>query len=177
MIQACTGGNREALDRLFDLLYDALRRIAHRKRVMVGSDQTLATTALVHEAFLELVGFERLEYRNRAQFFAIAARVMRRLLLDQAVSRRAAKRGAGAAPVTLDSSYFVDDRASDRLMALEDALAHLERVDPRQCRVVECRFFAGMDLTETADSLGVSLATVKRDWAMARAWLNRALRE
>lgn len=165
------------LDRLFPLAYAELRRIARRRLRDERAGHTLDTTALVHEAYLKLTKLERIHWRGRTHVLAIAAQAMRRILVDHAERRSATKRGGDHARVPLAGlTIVVDDRAED-LLLLNDALERLEAVDARQCRVVECRFFAGMGIEETAEALGVSPATVKRDWTHARAWLNRALGE
>ena len=166
---------RPAVDRLFPLVYQELRRLAQRQLGGERPDHTLGATALVHEAYLDLSGLERFEWRNRQQFFAVAAGAMRRVLVDHAVRRSAAKRGGGWRRVALRVGTAGTEQATEGLLALDEALRRLERLDPRQARVVECRFFAGLDVVETAEALGISPATVKRDWMMARAWLHREL--
>jgi RNA polymerase sigma factor (TIGR02999 family) len=168
-------GDRAALDELFPLVYGELRRIAHRQLRGERSAHTLNTTALVHEAYLKLVRMDRIPWRNRAQFFAIAARAMRRILVDYAYRRRRQKRGGGQAPLSLADVVVMVDSRADELVALDQALERLEAIDPRHTRVVECRVFGGMSIEETAEALDLSPATIKRDWAMARAWLNREL--
>jgi RNA polymerase sigma-70 factor, ECF subfamily len=168
-------GERTALAELFPIVYRALRQIAHRQLRNERRGHTLNTTALVHEAYLKLVKLDRIQWKNRAQFFAIAARAMRRILVDYALSRKRQKRGGGEAVLNLeDVVVMIDDRA-DEMVALNQALERLETIDPRHTRVIECRIFAGMSVEETADALDLSPATVKRDWAVARAWLNREL--
>jgi RNA polymerase sigma factor (TIGR02999 family) len=165
-----------AVDRLMAILYDELRGIASRQLRGERPDHTLETTALVHEAYVKLVGLDRISWQNRAHFLAVASQAMRRVLVDYAVSRRAQKRGGVRRKVSLDG---VDDpgRAQpvETLLALDTALHRLELVDPRLSRVVECRYFGGMSVEEAADALHVSPATIKRDWSVARAWLNREL--
>jgi RNA polymerase sigma factor (TIGR02999 family) len=162
-------------------VYDELRRIAHRELRHERADQTLGTTALVHEAYLKLAHLGGVEWRSRAHFCAIAAQAMRRILINYAIGRRAQKRGGGVAPTTLedasDEAMALAQGRADDLLALDEALGRLEALDERQSRVVMCRFFGGMSVEETAEALGVSQATVKRDWVVARAWLNRAVRE
>jgi RNA polymerase sigma factor (TIGR02999 family) len=176
LLAEAAGGGREALDRVVPLVYDELRRLAHRRLTAERPDHTLDTTALVHETYLELVDLDRIAWRSRGQFFAIAARVMRRVLVDYAVSRKAQKRGGGAVPIPLDElaelTITADDHAAE-LLALDAALDRLARIDERQARIVECRFFGGLSIEETAATLDISPATVKRDWTLARAWLNR----
>lgn len=168
-------GHRDALDRVLPLVYDELKRIAHGQLRDERSGHTLNTTGLVHEAYLRLVNINRVEWRDRTHFFAVAARVMRRILIDYARSRSRDKRGGGAIHIPLDDAPDLPIARPDDLLALEDALTRLEAVNERQCRVVECRCFAGMSVEETATALGTSPATVKRDWAFSRAWLNRQL--
>jgi RNA polymerase sigma factor (TIGR02999 family) len=168
-------GGRDALDRLLPVVYAELQRIAHRQLQGERSDHTLATTDLVHEAYLKLVGLERIEWKNRAQFFAVAAQAMRRVLVDYAISRRAQKRGGNQRKVPLDEAMLVAEQQADELLALHDALTELEAINPRLARIVECRYFAGMSIEDTAEALGISPATVKRDWTLARAWLHREL--
>jgi RNA polymerase sigma factor (TIGR02999 family) len=175
-------GNRAALDELIPLVYDELRRIASRQLARERPGHTLQTTALVHEAFLKLAGMDRIDWQNRAHFFGVAARLMRQILVDYAVRRGAQKRGGGQTHVPLDERALTAVPAAESgtvtlqdLIPLDEALQRLETSDPRQGRVVECRFFAGMSVEETAEALGVSPGTVKRDWRIARAWLNREL--
>src|SRR5690606_10166993 len=138
-------------------------------------DHTLAPTDLVHDAYLQLIPSTGIDWQNRAHFFAIASRAMRNVLVDHAVRRSAAKRGGGQQALALDESSGATETPLDDLIALGDALARLEQLDPRQARVVECRFFGGLSLDETAEALAISPATVSRDWTFARAWLHREL--
>lgn len=186
MIRAWTAGDEIARDRLFSRVYTELRSIARRlhRRGALDSDDTLDTTALVHEVYLRLAGAEQLDVRNRAHFFAIAVRASRQIVSNYARNATTVKRGGGVVLETMDtvagdrlaSSASTDD-SGERASALEEALQHLERLHPRPCRVVECRYFGGLSITETALVLDISEATVKRDWALAQAWLHRALRE
>jgi RNA polymerase sigma factor (TIGR02999 family) len=171
-----------ALDRLIPLVYEDLARIAHRQLGLEGAGHTLSTSALVHEAYLRLVDQTRAHWADRAQFYAVAAHVMRRVLVDHARRHRAARRG-GANPrsISLDAldskdagSLAVDDRA-DILLAIDEALERLAMLDARQARVVDCRFFGGLTETETAEALGVTTRTVERDWVKARGWLYQEL--
>ena len=139
------------------------------------SGHTLNTTALVHEAYLKLVKIDEVQWRDRAHFFAVAARVMRRILIDYARAARREKRGGDARRVSLAEAKDLSLRQADDLLVLEEALTRLEGLNERYCRVVECRCFAGLSVEETANALGTSPATVKRDWALSRAWLNREL--
>lgn len=165
------------LDQLVPLLYDDLREMAHRELARVACAHTLQTTALVHEAYLKLVDATRVTRRGRAYFFAAAAGAMRQILVDHARRRNAAKRGGGAELVTLGEEDASVTAYAAELLDLHDALLRLAERSPRQARVVEYRFFAGMSVQETAEVLGVSSRTVELDWAVARAWLYRALGE
>ncbi len=180
MLARLDAGDATALDELLPLVYDELRTLARRQRRPMGAAETLHTTGLVHEVYLKLVGSERITASGRAHFFALAARAMRQVLSNNARARRATKRGSGLAPVALDvvdELVGIDQSAhADTLVALDDALTALSRLSARQSRVVECRFYAGMSVAETALALGVSEPTVKRDWAVAQAWLYRELK-
>ena len=167
------GGDRKALDRLLPLVYGELRRLAASYLKQERPDHTLQPTALVHEAYLRLTRQRDVVWQNRAHFFGIAAQMMRRILVDHARKRQAAKRDAAAFRIVTD----VDD-AADRapeLLALDAALSSLETLDPQQAKVVELRFFAGLTVEETAEVAGISEATVKRDWRTAKAWLRREI--
>jgi RNA polymerase sigma factor (TIGR02999 family) len=168
-------GGRAAVDQLVPLIYDELRRIAHHRLRCEEAGHTLDTTALVHEAYLRLVGSEHLEFESRAHFLAVAAQAMRHILIDSAVRRRAQKRGGGQRALSLDRAPLIAASRSEPMLALDEALRRLSAIDERQSRVVECRYFGGMNLEETAAALETSPATVKRDWVLARAWLNREL--
>ncbi len=164
-----------SIDDLVLEVYDDLRRMAHRQLRAERADHTLSTTALVHEAYLKLARLDRIRWQNRAHFCAEAARAMRRILVDYAVRRGAQKRGGTRTRVELDQLRAITDRDASQLLALHAALQVLEREHPRHARVVECRFFGGMSVPEVSEALGLSPATVKRDWQLARAWLNREL--
>jgi len=168
-------GDTAALDRLMPLVYDELRRQAHGYMRHERNGHTLDTTALVHEAFLNLNGEDAAPWQNRAHFVAIASRVMRRVLIWYARKRNAAKRGGGIQAVPLDEKALFSDSRLEELLSLDQALAQLERLDERLCRVAECRHFGGLSVKETAEALSISPATVKRDWQTARAWLRREL--
>lgn len=170
-------GDRSAGERLVPAVYAELRRQAARAMRREASGHTLETTALVHEAYLRLVDQRRVEWRNRAHFFGIAAQVMRRILVDHARARHTDKRGGGMPLLNLDEA---DAAATPPigpidLLALHDALDRLAVLDPEQARLVELRYFTGLNIEETAQALGVAPATVKREWAIARAWLRREL--
>lgn len=175
LLRASSQGNRSAVDHLMSVVYEELRRIAHGQLSRERTGHTFCTTALVHEAYLRLVKLERVEWRDRAHFFAIAARMMRRILIDYARARSREKREGSLQRVPLTEGVWVEAGRTELLLELEDALLRLEAQNSRQCRVVECRCFAGLSVDETAAALGTSAATVKRDWAFARAWLNREL--
>jgi RNA polymerase sigma factor (TIGR02999 family) len=174
-------GNRQALDALFSLLYGELRELAGRQRRRWRDDYTLDTTALVHEAYVRLVGRERIDVEDRAHFRALAARAIRHILCDYARDRAAQKRGGGLERVPFDETPALSavpafsDQQSDILLSLEEALQRLELTWPRQSKVVDCRFFGGLTIEETAIALNTSPRTVKRDWALAQAWLHREL--
>lgn len=175
LLAAARTGDREALNRIMPLVYDELRRIARRQLARERPGHTFDSSALVHEAYLKLERLQQIKIENRVHFAALAARLMRRILIDHANGRDAAKRGGGEAALSLDDvTVAVEDRFV-RYAALEEALERLEAQSPRQCQVVECRYFAGLSNEETAEALNVSLATVKRDWMLARAWLNKEL--
>jgi RNA polymerase sigma factor (TIGR02999 family) len=167
---------REALDALVPIVYDTLRRIAQQQLAGERRGHTLTATALAHEAYTRLVGLTRIEWRDRAHFFAAAAGAMRRVLIDYAAARNAHKRGSGAVAVELDLDGIVADDHLDDLLIVHDALTRLETIHAGAARVVECRVFAGMTIEETAAALDVSAATVKRHWELARAWLGMHLK-
>lgn len=164
-------GDAAALDRLLPLVYDDLHRLARGQFAREPSGHTLQPTALVHEAYLRLVEIRRVAWQDRAHFLALAATVMRRILVSHARKRRAAKRGGAAAPVTLLEEVMGAPGPEVDLLALDEALRTLAELDARQARVVELRYFGGLTIEEAAEALGVSAATVKSDWQMARAWL------
>lgn len=170
ILSAWGRGDARAIDRLFPLVYEELRALA-RRRAGRGRGETLRTTALVHEAYLRLVDQNGASFENRRHFFAVAAKVMRRLVVDHARDRAAVKRGGGAAPVTLDDEAIAAPAGSVDLLVLDQALGRLEGLDPRLGRLVELRYFAGLTLAETAEAMELSPATVKRDWFKARAFL------
>ena len=170
-------GERDALDRLIPLVYQELRRMAHQymRRERVGN--TLQTTALINEAYLRLVDYQRMRWQDRAHFFAVSAQVMRRILVERARSRQSDKRGGAAQKVSLDEvADLAIERATD-LIELDNALTRLGAIAPRKVRIVELRYFGGLNLDETAEVLGVSSPTVQREWRAAKAWLYRAISE
>jgi len=166
---------RDSLDRLLPVVYEELRAIAHRHLAKHGPGGSLATTGLVHEAYLKLVDQSQAEWRDRAHFFALSSVAMRHVLVDQARARAALKRGGMRTPVALDEEAIAVDDSAETLMAIDDALDRLAAVEPRLARVVECRFFGGLSEREIAEALGVTERTVERDWVKARMLLRRAL--
>lgn len=175
LLDAMVAGDRGAMDRLIPLVYTQLRQIARRQLARERPDHSLETGGLVHEAYLRLTGLRSIEWRGEAHFLAAAAGAMRRILIDHALKRNADKRGGGIVPVALTSGIGDHSIATDDLLALNLALEQLATLDARQAKVVEYRFFSGMNIEQTAEVLGVSPMTVKRDWTAARAWLNHAL--
>ena len=174
-LQAWRAGEPSARETLFPLVYDELRRIAHRQLQCERDGHTLDTTALVHEAYLKLSGQTSAEWSSRSQFFAVAANAMRRILVDYARRYRTEKRGAAPQRVSLTDTMLIAEERADTLLAVDEALNELARIDPRLSRVVECRFFAGLTEEETAEVLGVTSRTVRRDWTKAKGWLHRTL--
>lgn len=181
LLLAVEQGDRGALDALFPLVYDELRRLARRQRRAWHGDSTLNTTALVHEAYLKVADQARLPAESRAHFFAVAAKAMRHILCNYARDRSRTKRGGGAVHLRLEPGHDLaaalplSDDQTDTLATLDESLQALERIAARQARVVECRFFGGMSIEDTAAALGISPRTVKRDWTFARAWLRREM--
>lgn len=157
------------------LVYGQLRLMARRYMEQQPSGHTLQTTALIHEAYLRLIGQEEKRWENRAHFFGVAAMAMRHILVDYTRARQAAKRGGGASTVSLEEAAYVPEERAEELVALDDALEELAQLSPRQSRVVELRYFGGLSVTETAEVLNISPDTVTRDWNQAQAWLYRAL--
>jgi RNA polymerase sigma factor (TIGR02999 family) len=182
LLEAVQRGDRSALDDLYSLVYNELRALAHRQRRRWDTSGMLNTTALVHEAYLKLVKQRPLHLETRGHFFALAATAIRHIVSNYARDRQARKRGRGVRTVSLTEfgttpggALQVSDEHADLLVAIDEALNRLERVSPRQRAVVECRFFGGMSIDETAEAIGVSPRTVKRDWMLAQAWLQRAM--
>ena len=168
-------GDAEALDRLLPLVYDELRRVARRRLQGESPGHGLQATALVHEVYLRLVDVDRLTLTCRTHFFAVAATLMRQILVDHARRRRADKRGGGVTIVSLDKAAPAVETPGVDVLALDEALEALSAIDGQQCRVVELRFFAGLTIDEAAEALGVSSTTIEREWALAKAWLHRRL--
>jgi RNA polymerase sigma-70 factor (ECF subfamily) len=175
LLKELSRGNQDALAELIPAVYDELRRLAAYYLREERSDHTLQATALVHEAYLRLVDQRHVDWKNRNHFFGVAAHLMRRVLLMHAREHRAAKRGGSAHKISLDETAIFSQAKADDLVFLDELLNRLATLDPQQERIVEMRFFAGLTVEETADLMGISTATVKRDWAMAKAWLAREL--
>ncbi len=169
-------GRSEALNRLFPMIYGELRRIAHRQLGPAGGGQTLGTTALVHEAYLKLVDQSRAQWQDRAHFFAVAAMAMRQILVDHARQHRALKRGGERRRVSLDEAMLPVEDQAEIVLQLNEALTRLAALDARLARVVECRFFGGLTEEETAEALGITARTVRRDWVKAKGLLYQDLR-
>jgi len=175
-LRAAEQGDRQALDEVFAVVYHELHKRAHVQRRRWSGEDTLDTTALVHEAYLKLVDQSRAQWKDRAHFLAVASKAMRHILVNYAEQRRAVKRGGGVPLVPLDEANPVTEEAAEEILALHDALQRLAEVNERQAQVVEARFFAGLPIDETATALGISSATVKRDWKLATAWLQREIK-
>ena len=176
LLGAAQSGDANALNRVVSLVYRELEQLAHRQLANERPDHTLDTGALVHEAFLKVSALHSMQWQSREHFLAMSARLMRRILVDYAAAKSAQKRGGDVVRITLEPDLgAATGSQSDDLLALDEALQRLATLDPRQARVVECRFFAGMSVEETATALEISPATVKRDWVAARAWLNAEL--
>ncbi len=175
LLQAWSQGQDEALQELLPLVHQELRRLAHRYMAGERAGHSLQTSALVNEAYLRLLGSRRVNWQNRAHFFAISAQLMRRILVDAARKRGYQKRGGGARNITQDEARLAPPEKSRDLLALDDALQALAQIDPRKSRVVELRFFGGLSVAETAEVLKVSADTILRDWSLAKAWLGREL--
>jgi RNA polymerase sigma factor (TIGR02999 family) len=175
ILLAWNSGDQEALDRLMPLIYKELRRMARRYMRSESPDHTLQATALVHDVYVQLVDQKRVNWKNRAHFFGAAAQIIRRLLVDHARSRHRLKRGGGAFKVEWKEELSASQPQEMDLLVLHDALNRLATIDPQQSRIIELRYFGGLSIEETAEALSISPATVKRDWAFARAWLYREM--
>jgi RNA polymerase sigma factor (TIGR02999 family) len=176
LLSAWRGGDELAQDELFEMLYADLHRLAHRYMANERPGHTLQTTALINEAYIRLIDITKIDWQDRGHFFAVAAQVMRRILVDSARGHLYQKRGGGAAMVSFDEALLVTERYGPDLVLLDDALTALASVDPRKSQVVELRFFGGLSLEETAEALGVSTDTVGREWKMAKVWLLREIK-
>jgi RNA polymerase sigma factor (TIGR02999 family) len=175
LLIAWSGGDKGALDKLMPLIQDELRRLAHHYMSRERGDHTLQTTALVNEAYLRLVNRKDAQWQNRTHFFAIAATLMRNILVDHARSHAYAKRGGGAQKTELDEAMVASQNRAAEVVALDDVLNKLAVFDPQQSRIVELRFFGGLTIEETAEVLDISPATIKREWKTAKAWLYHEL--
>ncbi len=175
LLTAWSGGDKAALDKLMPLIHQELRRLAHRYMSRERPGHTMQTTALVNEAYIRLVNREGVHWQNRAHFFAIASQLMRHILVDHARSHAYAKRGGGAQTISLDEAMVVSQERAAEVVALDDALKELAQIDPQQSRIVELRFFGGLTIEEAAVVLGLSPATIKREWSTAKAWLYHEL--
>jgi len=175
LLEQWSGGNQTALDRLYPLVYEELRRLARSYMKREPKGHTLQTTALINEAYVRLVDQHSVHWQNRSHFFAISAQIMRRILVDHARRYLHAKRGGGAQKISLDEVMIVAKERSEEVLMLDEALVSLARLDPRRCQVVELRYFAGLSNPEIAAVLKISENTVMRDWNLARAWLYQKL--
>ena len=175
LLKAWAGGDRDALNRLMPVVYGELRRAAQAYMRRERTNHTLQASALVNEVYLRLLDVTNVRWQDRAHFLAIAASMMRRILLDAARTRAAAKRGGGALRITLQEDVLAASNQAAELIAIDDALEALQKVDPRKAQVVELRFFAGLSVEETAEVLGISAQSIKRDWKLARAWLHQEI--
>lgn len=176
LLQEWQNGDRKALDALLPRVYQELRRLAHFQLQQERPDHTLQSAALVHEAYLRMIGLNPPRWESRSHFFTIAAQLMRQILVDYARRHRAVKRGGDAPKVSLEGTTIFADQKGVDVLALDEALRALAKIDPRQGRVVELRFFGGLSLEEISEALQISTATAQRDWTTARAWLHREIK-
>lgn len=177
MLRQAQEGNREAVDQIFSAVYEELHGLAKAQRRKWDGNQTLNTTVLVHEAYLKLVDQERAEWEDRSHFFAVAALAMRHILVNYARRAKAARRGGGSEPLPLNQGILIDEGVAEEVLALHESLEELAQRSTRQAKVVEMRFFVGLSVEEVAKALAISAATVKRDWKMASAWLQKEIQE
>ena len=175
LLLAWSRGDKGALDDLITIVYEELRRIAHRQLAKERADHTLQTGALVNETYLKLIDQKRVQWKDRSHFFALASKMMRRILIDYARSRQYEKRGGGAQKISLEEAWVVSPEKAVEIIAMDDALTALASHDERKSRIVELRFFGGLSIEETAEVLGVSPGTVMKDWTLAKAWLQREM--
>ena len=175
LLDRARSGDSTALADVFPLIYDELRRLAQLQLQREPDGHTLTPTALVHEAYMRLIDYSRMEWTGRAHFMAVAATAMRRILVDHARGHRSAKRGGMLKRISIDDVELGTEDRAELLIAIDDALGRLKEIDARQAQVVECRFFGGMTEEETAEALGIGLRTAKRDWAKAKVWLHREI--
>lgn len=176
LLDAAGSGDAKAVDELFRAVYAELRELAHRQRRRWQGDDTLNTTVLIHEAYLKLAGGAGQRFENRAHFYATASKAMRHILINYAEQRRAAKRGGDVAHVSMDEADAITEDTAEELLQMESILSLIEKADPRRCRIVECRVFGGMSIEETAAALGISPATVKREWQVTSTQMYQELR-
>ena len=170
-------GDRAAVDRLLPIVYDELHALAHRQRYRWQAHQTVNTTALVHEVYLQMIDQAEVNWQDRAHFFRVAAQAMRYILMNYVKGQKRLKRGGDQERVNMSRVNLASEEEAEKLLALDEALERLAKINERQSQVVECRFFAGMTIEETAAALGLSPATVKRDWTLARLWLFREIQQ
>jgi len=175
LLAKARSGDSSALADVFPLIYDELRRLAQQQLQREPDGHTLSPTALVHEAYMRLIDYSRMEWQGRAHFMAVASTAMRRILVDHARGHRSAKRGGMLKRISIDDVELGTEDRAELLIAIDDALVRLKEIDARQAQVVECRFFGGMTEEETAEALGIGLRTAKRDWAKAKSWLHREI--
>ena len=175
LLAKARSGDPSALADVFPLIYDELRRLAQQQLQREPDGHTLSPTALVHEAYMRLIDYSRMEWQGRAHFMAVASTAMRRILVDHARGHRSAKRGGMLKRISIDDVELGAEDRAELLIAIDDALGRLKELDARQAQVVECRFFGGMTEEETAEALGIGLRTAKRDWAKAKSWLHREI--
>ncbi|HKH92308.1 MAG TPA: sigma-70 family RNA polymerase sigma factor [Gemmatimonadaceae bacterium] len=175
LLAKARSGDSAALADVFPLIYDELRRLAQQQLQREPDGHTLSPTALVHEAYMRLIDYSRMEWQGRAHFMAVASTAMRRILVDHARGHRSAKRGGMLKRISIDDVELGTEDRAELLIAIDDALGRLKEIDARQAQVVECRFFGGMTEEETAEALGIGLRTAKRDWAKAKSWLHREI--
>jgi len=176
LLQRWSGGDREALDQLVPLVYNELHRLASGYLRNERPDHSLQSTALVNEAYLRLVSLDTMPWQNRSHFYGVAAQILRRILVDHARERNAVKRGAGRNEVSIDQALTVPAQPDLDLVALDESLTRLAEFDPKKAKLVELRYFAGLPVHEVAEAMGISAATVHREWAVARTWLYRDMR-
>jgi RNA polymerase sigma factor (TIGR02999 family) len=176
LLREWSNGDQAALDKVMPIIYQELHRLAHHYMRKERAGHTLQTTALVNEAYMRLADYKKMRWQGRAHFFAVAAQVMRRILVEQARSRKLVKRGGGIPTVSLEEAAIVFPGRSAEVIAIDEALTDLESWDPRKSKIVELRFFGGLSIEETAEVLKVSVTTVQREWRSAKAWLYQAIR-
>jgi RNA polymerase sigma factor (TIGR02999 family) len=176
LLDAARGGDAKAVEELFRTVYGELRRLAHGHRKRWSGDDTLNTTALIHEAYLKLAGDAAPQFQNRAHFYATASKAMRHILINYAEQQKAAKRGGEAVHVPFEEAELVTEASADELLHVEAILSMIENENPRQCRIIECRVFGGMSIEETGAALGISPATVKREWQLVSTQMYTKLR-